>query len=64
MVPRDSGLPPMVATPCKPFINSTAFPVLGTSCLALLGLQSRLGDDFGTNYLEFDWCVPKTGLEF
>ena len=19
---------------------------------------------FGTNYLEFDWCVPKTGLEF
>ena len=19
---------------------------------------------FGTNYLGFDWCVPKTGLEF
>ena len=19
---------------------------------------------FGTNYLEFDWCVPETGLEF
>ena len=29
---------------------------------ALLGLQSRSRDNlFGTNYLEFDWFVPKTG---
>ena len=34
------------------------------SSLTPLGLQSRFGDNLGQNYLEFDRCVPKTGLEF
>ena len=27
--------------------------------LTLLGLQSRFGDNLETNYLGFEWCVPK-----
>ena len=32
--------------------------------LILLEPQSRFWGQFGTNYLEIDWRVPKTGLEF
>ena len=45
-----------------PFIAQTFMTAPGS--LTLLGLQSHVGDNFGKNCLEFEWCVPKTGLEF
>ena len=46
--------------------RACVFTRLRGTWLTLLGLQSRFGDNWGqiTCNLEFELCVPKTGLEF